>query len=72
MAAPVSALNASRGDEFPVPPHDTKLDIYSGSNITSRQYRRGGETGLLVATVTYTYGGTAPVGIPYKIELSLP
>jgi hypothetical protein len=71
MAA-TSQLMASRGDEFPVPPHDTKLYTYSGANITSVQYRLGGETGLLVATINYSYGGTAPSGVPFKMEIVLP
>ncbi len=38
-----------------IPDHDYVGNTYTGSNLTQVQYRRGGATGSIVATLTMTY-----------------
>lgn len=38
-----------------IPDHDYVSNTYTGSNLTQVEYRRGGATGSVVATLTMTY-----------------
>jgi len=38
-----------------IPDHDFVGNTYTGSNLTQVEYRRGGDTGNIVATLTLTY-----------------
>jgi len=38
-----------------IPDHDYVSNTYTGSNLSQVEYRRGGATGTVVATLTMTY-----------------
>jgi len=38
-----------------IPDHDYVSNTYTGTNLTQVEYRRGGATGEIVATLTMTY-----------------
>jgi len=38
-----------------IPPHDHVTNTYSGTNLTRVEYRLGGATGRIVATIDMTY-----------------
>ena len=41
-----------------IPAYDFILNAYTGTNITSTTYKRGGSSGTTVAAVSYTYDGS--------------
>lgn len=41
-----------------IPDHDYYINTYSGGNLTQTVYKRGGASGVVVATVTFTYNGS--------------
>ena len=41
-----------------IPAYDFILNAYTGTNITSTTYKRGGTNGTSVAVVSYTYDGS--------------
>jgi hypothetical protein len=41
-----------------IPTHDYIANTYSGSNLTTVVFRRGGASGTVVATLTMTYDGS--------------
>lgn len=44
---------------FEIPTHDFIANTYDGSNnLTQVQYKRGGSSGKVVATLTLTYDGS--------------
>jgi len=56
-------LGGGGGDATPrsgllIPAHDYLANTYTGGNLTSTVYRRGGASGTIVATVTHTYDGS--------------
>ena len=44
-----------------IPTHDHITNTYSGSNLTTVVFRRGGASGTVVATLTMTYDGSGNV-----------
>lgn len=40
-----------------IPAHDYYSNTYTSGNLTETVYKRGGASGVTVATVTYTYNG---------------
>jgi hypothetical protein len=62
MAATTVALSTTYNwhpNGLMVPPHDCLINSYTGSNLTQTIYKRGGASGEVVATVTYTYDGSS-------------
>lgn len=45
-----------QGLEIPV--HDYIANTYTGSNLTQTVFKRGGASGVVVATLTMTYDGS--------------
>ena len=41
-----------------IPTHDYIANTYTGANVTSQVYKRGGASGKVVATLTMTYDGS--------------
>lgn len=51
------ALDVAAGG-LGIPPHDYIGNTYTGSNLTTVVYKRGGASGTTVATLTMTYDGS--------------
>ena len=41
-----------------IPAYDFIVNTYSGTNIATTTYKRGGSSGSVVAVVSYTYDGS--------------
>ena len=41
-----------------IPTHDYIANTYTGANVTTQVYKRGGASGTVVATLTMTYDGS--------------
>jgi hypothetical protein len=44
-----------------IPKHDYIANTYTGSNLTTAVFKRGGASGTTVATLTLTYDGSGNV-----------
>lgn len=44
-----------------LPAYDYVSNTYVGANLTETEYRIGGATGIVVATLTFTYDGNGNV-----------
>jgi hypothetical protein len=45
-------------DGLSIPTHDYIANTWTGSNLTQTVFRRGGASGVIVATLTMTYDGS--------------
>ena len=58
MATLIGGGDARFSDGFSVPPYDYIDNTYTGTNLTTTVYKRGGASGTVVGTVTMTYDGS--------------
>ena len=58
MAVLIGGGDAHISDGFGIPPYDYIANTYTGNNVTTTVYRRGGASGTIVATLTMTYDGS--------------
>lgn len=49
------------GNGLGIPSHDYIESIYTNGNLTQVNYRRGGASGRIVATIVMTYDGNGNV-----------
>lgn len=61
-----TALSTSGG--MPVPAHDAEVYSYSGSNLISVTYKRGGVNGKTVGIMTLSYDGSNVVSRALTIQ----
>ena len=59
----VAYLGGGGGDShsrtgLSIPVHDYISNTYTGSNLTQTVFKRGGASGVVVATLTMTYDGS--------------
>lgn len=45
-------------DGLQIPPHDYIANSYSSGNLSETVFKRGGASGVVVATLAYTYDGS--------------
>jgi hypothetical protein len=55
MATFIGGGDAAIRQGLAIPPHDYYSNTYTDGNLTQTVYKRGGASGVTVATVTYTY-----------------
>lgn len=53
----VESIRDSVARGFPVPTYDYIDNTYTGTNLTTTTYKRGGSGGTVVGVVTMTYDG---------------
>lgn len=58
MAVILGGGDAVTRQGLEIPPHDYVSNTYTGSNLTQTVFKRGGASGITVATLTMTYDGS--------------
>lgn len=58
MAVFLGGGDAVSRDGLEIPTHDYIVNTYTGSNLTKTQFKRGGASGKVVATLDMTYDGS--------------
>ena len=61
MLFSVGGGDAVAREGFEIPTHDHEEFVWAYGNVDQILYRRGGASGKVVATVTYTYDGSGNV-----------
>lgn len=58
MAVFLGGGDAVSRDGLEIPTHDYIVNTYTGSNLTKVEFKRGGASGKIVATLDMTYDGS--------------
>ena len=58
MMLAIGGGDAVARDGLEIPTHDYIANTYTGSNLTKVEFKRGGSSGKLVATLDMTYDGS--------------
>ena len=58
MMLSIGGGDAVMRDGLEIPTHDFIQNTYTGSNLTKAEFKRGGSSGKVVATLDMTYDGS--------------